>query len=149
MTIRTEEIVLDTNMWIFGIRQTPAYPACAQLLDRLGELSVVIPRQILRELQANLSEEELRAFFAVANRHPQQIRMDWQQVPVELIRKYQALGCKRGDAVVAAHVEHLGVSVLISENRELLTEVSVLPFRILSASATLTEMGEAHRSERA
>ena len=147
MTIRTEEIVLDTNVWIFGLHRTPAYPACAQLLDRLGELSVVIPRQILRELQAHLSEEELRAFFAVANRHPQQIRVDWQRVPVELIRKYQALGCKRGDAVVAAHVEHLGVSVLVSENRELLTGVSGLPFRVLTASATLTELEEANQPE--
>lgn len=105
VTIRTERLVLDTNIWIFGLHQTPAYPACAQLLDHLGELTVVVPRQILRELQANLSDEELRTFFAVAGRHPNRIILDWQRAPVEMIQKYQALGYRRGDAVVAAHEE--------------------------------------------
>lgn len=142
MTIRTERIILDTSVWIFGLRQTPAYPACAQLLDRLGELSVVVPRQILRELQANLSEEELRAFFDMASGHPKRILLDWQRAPLELIRNYQGLGFKRGDAVVAAHVEHLGVPLLVSENRELLAGASGLPFRILTAGAALAELTE-------
>lgn len=66
----------------------------------------------------------------MANRHPQ----------------YQALGCKRGDVVVA-HLEYLGVPLLVSENRELLTGVSGLPFCILTASAALTELEEAIRPE--
>lgn len=83
----------------------------------------------------------------MANRHPERIVLDWQRAPIELIRKYQALGCKRGDAIVAANVEHLGVFALVSENRELLTGVSGLPFRILTASAALTELEEATRPE--
>lgn len=145
MRVRSERIVLDTNVWIFGLRRTPTYPACAQLMDRLGELLVVVPRQILQELQANLNDEELRMLFELVNRHPRRIILDWQRPPLELSRKYQGLGCKRGDAMVASHVEHLGVPVLVSENRDLLTGVSDLPFRILTASALLAELEEPAR----
>lgn len=140
MTIRTDRIVLDTNVWIFGLRRTPAFPACAQLLDRLGELSVHVPRQVLQELQANLIERELRAFFALASVHPQRIALDRQKAPTALIVKYQGLGCRWGDAVVAAHVEYLDLPTLVSENRELLAGVPGLPFRIIPASAALAEL---------
>ena len=35
MSILDEWIVLDTNIWIFGLRRVPDIPACAQLLERL------------------------------------------------------------------------------------------------------------------
>jgi hypothetical protein len=110
------------------------------VIDRLDELLVVIPRQVLRELQVNLDEGEPRTLFQVVNRHREQIMLDWQSAPIELIGKFRALGCSRGDAVVAAHVEHLGVPVLVSENRDLLAGKSGLPFRILTASAAITEL---------
>ena len=143
MTIRTERVVIDTNVWIFGLRRTPTYIACSQLLDRLGELTVVLPRQILRELQTNLNDEELQDFFQVVNLHPTRIQLDWRTVPIEFIRKYQFLGGKRGDAVVAAHLEHLGIPVLVSENQEFLSGISDLPFRIVRPSGALAELVEA------
>jgi predicted nucleic acid-binding protein len=138
---------LDTNVWIFGLRRAPAFPACAQLVDRIAELHILIPRQVLRELQANVDEEELRDFFDVARRHPRRITLNWQTVPWELAQKYQTLGCKRGDAVLAAHVEHLAAPVLVSENRGLLADASGLPFRVLTAAATLTELDRASPTE--
>jgi len=114
--VRTERTVLDTNVWIFGLRWIPSYPACVQLMHRLGELSVVVPRQILQELQANLNDEELQMLFDLVSRYPKRIVLDWQGPPVELSRKYQSLGWKRGDALVASHIEHLGAPVLVSEN---------------------------------
>ena len=143
MTIRTDRVVIDTNVWIFGLRRAPAYFACTQLLDRLDELTVVLPRQILRELQANLNDEELREFFRLVNLHPTRVGLDWRKAPVEVIRKYETLGGKRGDAVVAAHVEHLGIPVLVSENREFLSGVPDLPFRIVTASSALAEIEQA------
>ena len=53
MTIRDKPVVLDTNIWIFGLRRHPDLPACAQLLERLGQLQVILPRQLLQELRAN------------------------------------------------------------------------------------------------
>jgi hypothetical protein len=132
-------------VWIFGLRRTPAYPACTHLLDRVGELSVVVPRQVLQELQANLNDEELRALFELAKRHPTRIILDWRRPPIELIRKHRELGFKRGDAVVAAHVESLGLPTLVSENRDLLRGVPGLPLRIVTAAAVLAELEESPR----
>jgi len=36
VSIRDEWIVLDTNIWIFGLRRGPDFPACAELLDNLN-----------------------------------------------------------------------------------------------------------------
>ena len=58
MTIRDERAVLDTNVWIFGLRYHSELPAFALLLERLGQLQVILPRQVLRELQANLTDYE-------------------------------------------------------------------------------------------
>ena len=105
MTIEREWIVLDTNVWIFGLRQEPTRPACFQLLRRLPDLFVRVPRQILLELHANLSQEEMDDFFRLLNRHPEQRKISWDKVGSALIHKYQQLGCKLGDATVAAHLE--------------------------------------------
>ena len=70
MSIRDEWILLDTNIWIFGLRRVPDFPACTELLENLNRLRVVLPRQILQELQANLVEDELRALFRLLNRLP-------------------------------------------------------------------------------
>ena len=69
MTILNERIVLDTNIWIFGLWHHPQVPACVRLLDRLGQLHVVLPRQVLKELQANLSRGELATLFRLL-KHP-------------------------------------------------------------------------------
>jgi hypothetical protein len=34
VSIRDEWIVLDTNVWIFGLRRIPDFPACAELLRK-------------------------------------------------------------------------------------------------------------------
>jgi predicted nucleic acid-binding protein len=140
VSIRDEWIVFDTNIWIFGLRKTPGLPACAQLLDQLPRLHIVLPRQVLQELQANFSDSELRSFFRLLSRYPETLKIDWQRPKPEIIAKYQDLGCKLGDGVIAAHLEELGVSVLVSENRDFLEEISSLPFRRLSAAQAIAEI---------
>lgn len=140
MSILDERVVFDTNIWIFGLRQSPAIPACAQLLEHLGRLRVVLPRQILQELHANLSEDETRDLFRLLSRFPERLKIDWEKTKPEIISKYQRLGCKLGDAVVAAHLEELDIKILVSENRDFLEEVTDLPFRRLSAAQALAEL---------
>jgi predicted nucleic acid-binding protein len=70
VSIRDEWIILDTNVWTFGLRRIPNFPACAKLLENLNRLRVVLPRQILQELQANLVDDELRVLFRLINRLP-------------------------------------------------------------------------------
>jgi predicted nucleic acid-binding protein len=66
MTIEHDWLVLDTNVWIFGLRAQSDPLACDQLLRHLPRLYVKVPRQILLELQANLTEEEIRRFFSTS-----------------------------------------------------------------------------------
>jgi hypothetical protein len=142
MTIGRDWVVLDTNVWIFGLRHQPGQPACAQVLQRLPQLHIRVPRQVLLELQANLSNEEMWEFFRLLNRHPERTDIRWERVELSFIHKYQRLGCKLGDATVAAHMETLAVETLVSENRDFLYEIKGLPFRVLRAEEILRELGD-------
>jgi len=142
MTIEHDWLVVDTNVWIFGLREQSEQPACQQLLRQVPRLYVKMPRQVLLELQANLTEEEMRRFFRLLNRYPDRTEVHWDKVDVSLIRKYQQLGCKLGDAAVAAHMETLGAGTLVSENRDFLYEIQGLPFRVLRAEDIVRELGE-------
>ena len=143
MTIGDKRVVLDTNVWIFGLRRHPEFPDCAPLLEHLSQLQVILPRQVLRELQANLTDRELRTLFRLLSQFPEQIGIRWEKAEMESVRKYQSLGCKLGDAAIAAHLEELEVEVLITENRHFLEELKDLPFRRLSASEALAQLEKA------
>lgn len=140
MTIEHEWIVLDTNIWIFGLRNQSEQLECATLLRVLPRLFIKIPRQVVLELYANLSDPEIQDFFRLINRYPDQIEIGWDKVALPLIRKYQQLGCKLGDAAVSAHLETLGVKTLVSENRDFLVELTGLPFRVIRAEKLLWEL---------
>ena len=140
MSILDEWIVLDTNVWIFGLRRFPDLPACVELLEHLDRLRVVVPRQILQEIQANLSEEEVSSLFRLLSRFPERVKINWEKTKPDLIARYQNLGCKLGDAAGAAHLEELGIKLLVSENRDFLEELSDLPFRRLNAAQAMTEL---------
>ena len=142
MTTSRDWVVLDTNVWIFGLRNQPDRSACYQILQGLSQLHVKVPRQILLELRANLSREELRALFRFFKYYPDQVDFRWERVELALLQKYQQLGRKLGDAAVAAHIEAMGVKTLVSENRDFLEEIKSLPFRVLSAAELLQTLGE-------
>jgi predicted nucleic acid-binding protein len=140
VSIRDEWTIFDTNVWIFGLRRSPDVPACAELLENLNRLQVVLPRQILQELQANLVDDELRSLFRLINRLPIPPRIDWQKANPEKVANYQRMGCKLGDAVVSAHAEELGIKILVTENRDFLEELKGLPFRRLSAGRAMAQL---------
>jgi predicted nucleic acid-binding protein len=144
MTIVDDWIVLDTNAYIFGIREDPNFPACTEMLERIGELRICIPRQIIRELQSNLRPREVHELFGLFKRYPDRVRFSWKTTTLASIEKFQRLGCKLGDATVAAHLEEEGVKVLVSENRHFLAEIHGLPFRVLNATEALEELGKIH-----
>ncbi len=74
------------------------------------------------------------------NLFPDRVELRWGKVDSETIRKYQRLGCKLGDAVVAAHLEEQDIRTLISENRDFLQEIPNLPFRVISAAEALQHL---------
>ena len=141
MTLRDSRIVLDTNVWIYGLRQDQDYPSCWELLQGLRAFQVIIPRQVLAELQVNLAPEEYQRFWQLINAFPARMEISWDPGPTERINHYRGLGCRRGDAAVSALTEHVGAELLVTENREFLRNVPTLPFRIVTSSAVLTELG--------
>lgn len=67
MSISDEWVVVDTNVWIFGLRDQPDRPACASLLRCLPRFYVKFPRQILLELRVHMTHEEVKALFRLLN----------------------------------------------------------------------------------
>ena len=131
--MEVKRILLDTNVWIFGLRNTPAYPHCRQILANLPKFHISVPRQIFRELFENLDQSEMTRLFQLINLHPGRITASWTLADAKLIKKYQRAGCKKGDAIVAAHAEALKIGVLITEKRGFLRQYKRLPFAIMNS----------------
>lgn len=135
-----ERWLLDTNVWVFGLRRDETYPACAQLLERIGSFSVVIPLQVLKELNLTLTENEMRDLYRLINRNADLVELSWQPAPFERVVFYQQRGCRKGDAVIAAHAEALGVKTIVSENRQFLQTLREIPMELMTAHEAATRL---------
>lgn len=140
MTTPTDRWILDTNIWVFGLRRTEAFIACANLLDQLGSYSAVIPLQVLKELGANLTAGEERDFYQLINLEPEWIELNWEPAPTALVKFYEIRGCRKGDAAIAAHAEVLGIKTIVSENRQFLQTMHGLPLEIVSSAVALRRL---------
>jgi len=140
MNIDNQWIVLDTNIWIFGLRNQPDHPACYQLLQCLNKLYVKTPYQVFLELPANLHPDEMKRFFRLLHLYPNRIELSWKKAELALIKKHRNLGCKLGDAVIASQLEMMNIKTLVSENRDFYEEIMGLPFRVLRAEEALREI---------
>lgn len=130
MTTPTKRWLLDANVWIFGLRRDPRFASSGELLDRAGSFTAVIPRQVLKELNVNFTDEEARDFYQFANDYSENIELSWEPVPVERVMFYEERACKKGDAVSAAHAEALGVNLTVTENRRFLQTIADLRVQI-------------------
>ena len=136
-SIRGEAIALDTNVFIFALRKEPDFPACETLLfDKLHELKVYMPLQIFVELQRNLTGSEMRQVVRALTM-AQTMTWDYTSARVDLIRRWEQQGAKKGDAVITAHLEAAAIRYLVSENRDFLMELPALPFTVLSSEEAL------------
>jgi len=140
MTTQPERWLLDTNVWVFGLRHDESIPDCANLLERIGSFSVVIPLQVLKELNVNLTKDEISNFYNLISQQPEWMELSWAAAPAERVSFYQERGCRKGDAVIAAHAEALGVRSIVSENRQFLQTVKDLPLEIVSATDALARL---------
>ena len=120
MTTPPERWLLDTNVWVFGLRRDASFPACAQLLNRIGSFSILIPRQVLKELNLALAEDGMRDFYRLVNQCSEFIELSWDPAALDQVRFYQELGCRKGNAVIAAHAKTSAVTTIVSENRQFL-----------------------------
>ncbi len=140
-SIRNELVALDTNQFVFAVRRDPAHPFCRKLLfERIGELRIFVPREVIRELRRNLIPSELQAALAPLRRAVE-LLWDFGGPPEETVSHFRNLGAKKGDAIIAAHLDASEIRTLVSENRHFLNEIPNLPFRVISAESVLNDLG--------
>jgi len=142
MTTPPERWLLDTNVWIFGLRRDDEFPTCAHLLDRIGTFSVLIPLQVLKELNLALASDEMRDFYRLVNQYPEFIGLSWEPAPTELVEFYEQRGCRKGDAVIAAHAEASGTRTIVSANRQFLQTIKDLPVELVTAEEAQSRLAE-------
>jgi predicted nucleic-acid-binding protein len=132
-SIRDKLLSLDTNEFIFALRREASHPACETLLfDKLNELQLYVPLQILIELQRNLRDQEMRSVLLALTK-AKSVTWDYAPASIERVGQWEQRGAKKGDAVIAAHLEAAGVRYFVSENRHFLAELSDLPFEVLTS----------------
>ena len=134
--ILTDAVALDTNVCVFAIRGGECAPCEQLVLRNLGRLHWAIPPQVIVELNHNLDGTEIRALFAVFRRAGAR-RIDVPRAPIDSAERFEKLGAKKGDALIAAELDAAGVRWLISENLHFLSAIEDLPFTVLSAADAL------------
>ena len=94
---------------------------------------MLIPLQVLKELNLALTADEMRDFYRLVNQYSEFIEVNWERLASEQIKQYEERGCRKGDAVIAAHAELSGIRTVVSENRQFLQTLKGLPIEIITA----------------
>lgn len=105
-TTSDDWIAIDTNIYIFGMREEPKFPACAELLKKAVRFIFTYLAKLFVSSKEISSRMKL---FGLFNRYPDRVKINWHLTAFALIEKLQGLGCKLGDATVTAHLEEDGV----------------------------------------
>lgn len=129
-------ILLDTNEFIFGLREPEGYSA--KLLGKLIQFNIKLPRFVIDELHNNLPENVLKLFYSLLKEN--EIEILDVQIPASLVEKYKSQ-LPPEDAIIAAYCEFLHVDVLISENRHFLVNFHPKVFQVLSVHEFMDKWG--------
>lgn len=135
-----ERWLIDTNVWIFGLRRNPQFSDSIKVLTNIGSFLALVPLQIITELPVNLRDEEMAEFYRLRNEYGEYVSVSWEAVAVERVRFYQRRGCRKGDALVAAHAEALSADLIVSNNRQFLGAIQNLPFTIATPAEALSRL---------
>jgi len=138
--IPTERWLIDTNVWIFGLRRDENYPDSVSVLEAIGSFVAVIPPQVLKELRVNLTDDEMKTFYRLLKNFPEGVELNWKKASAEKIQFYLNQGCRKGDAVIASYAETLTVQFIVTNNRQFLQTITNLPFRILTPTDVLLRL---------
>ncbi len=131
-------LVIDSNEYIFAFGAARV-DASVKLLERLFETKashvVRIPRTIIDEVIRNIPPDRVREFMTFINAFT--IIDDDFLVPFEIGARYEVMGLKEADALIAAYAEWVGADALVTENRHFLIQNPHLPFKVLTAEKCL------------
>ena len=132
-------LVLDTNKFIFGITGLPNHPSAVLLdtiVERASQINIHIPRTIFNEVRKNLRPSFFNEFITFINTLSINVDEDFI-VPFEISVKYEMMGLKPANTLIASYTELMDAAALISENRHFLSRQPNLPFKVMSASQCL------------
>ena len=138
MTTPIERWLLDTNVWIFGLRRDGNFPDSTRLLSHIGSFIALVPLQVIKELHLNLSESEMGDFYQLLSRFREGAELSWHAIPLERVTLYQQKGCRKGDAIIAASAEALAADLIVSNNRQFLKTLS--PAEIVTPANALARL---------
>ncbi len=125
-------ISLDTNIFIFGIRNID--PFSAIILKNLFRFDIRIPAQVEKELRNNVSSAELREFYDLVE-PLSTFEVFYQPSDSTVLGAYRSLGLKTGDAIIAAFCKTENIAILISENRHFLKRLPLQVFEVLDSES--------------
>jgi hypothetical protein len=95
---------------------------------------------VLKELNLALTEDEMRDFYRLVNQYSEFIEINWERLAPEQVRLYEERGCRKGDAVIAAHAELSGIRTVVSENRQFLQTLRGLPIELITPDEAETRL---------
>ncbi len=130
--------VLDANEYIFALglfKKESCESLIQYFIENVSLHSVSICRTIVEEVRANLTPKDFQNFVKFINLFAT-IDEDFL-IPFELGARYESLGFKEADALIAAYTEWVGADALVTENRHFLSLHSNLPFKVLTAEKCL------------
>ena len=140
--IRSDQVALDTNDFIFGIRRDASYPACAVLLrDQIDLVSLFVPLRVQIELQNNLSDAEIHELYAlVADAR----ELFWNHAPGApgASRKIRGSRREEGRRAHLCRARRSRRSVAGIREPSLPSRISDLPFMVVSAERALALLAE-------
>ena len=131
-------ISLDTNVFIFGLRNRDQYAVL--ILKNLFRFDISISEQVERELRRNLTESEFRRFYDVLATLIT-FQISYQPLHEDFLRFYQQWGLKTGDARIAAFCEQEQIDLFVSENRHFLHELPERSFEIINCRTCCERFG--------
>ncbi|MGZ8847326.1 MAG: PIN domain-containing protein [Pyrinomonadaceae bacterium] len=140
MNLPTERWLIDTNVWIFGLRHDERYPDSVTVLEAIGLFVALVPPQVIKELRLNLTDDEMKAFYRLLKNFPEGAQLSWQEAVAGKVQSYLDRGCRKGDAIIASGAEVLAADLIVTNNRQFLQTINNLPVRILTPSEALLRL---------
>jgi predicted nucleic acid-binding protein len=98
--------------------------------------------QVLKEFNLALAEDEMRDFYRLVNQYSEFIEISWEPAAAEQVKFYEERGCRKGDAVIAAHATASGIKTIVSENRQFLQTLRDLSVEIVTAVEAQTRLAQ-------
>ena len=120
-------IVLDSNEYINFLNKKIFFP---DKIFTTQKITICINELIVREILRNINEALKSEFYNMLFKN--NINLFNERLQFDLYDKYEKLGLKKGDIVIAAFCEYVEAEYLISENRHFLKSTKFAKFKVLN-----------------